>query len=70
MHVNATLDPLPLRHRILLGHVPPRGLHHKELFGTPGAGQDENVFRFATDVNVDQSTEIARMNQMLAEMQP
>jgi len=42
----------------------------KELFGTPGAGQDEIVFRFATDVNVDQSTEIARMNQMLAELQP
>ena len=42
----------------------------KELFRTPGAGQDEIVFRFATDVNVDQSTEIARMNQMLAEMQP
>ncbi|HYC51445.1 MAG TPA: DUF305 domain-containing protein [Gemmatimonadaceae bacterium] len=42
----------------------------KELFSTPGAGQDETVFRFATDVNVDQSTEIARMNQMLAELQP
>ena len=42
----------------------------KELFATPGAGQDEIVFRFATDVNVDQSTEIARMNQMLAELQP
>ena len=40
----------------------------KELFGTHGAGQDETVFRFATDVNVDQSTEIARMQQMLADM--
>jgi uncharacterized protein (DUF305 family) len=42
----------------------------KELFATPGAGQDEIVFRFASDVNVDQTTEIARMNQMLAEMKP
>jgi uncharacterized protein (DUF305 family) len=46
--------------------------HHKgavamvqELFGSVGAGQDETVFKFASDVNVDQSTEIARMAQML-----
>lgn len=46
--------------------------HHKgavsmvqELFASPGAGQDETVFKFASDVNVDQSTEIARMAQML-----
>jgi uncharacterized protein (DUF305 family) len=38
----------------------------KELFGTPGAGQDEAVFKFANDVNVDQTTEIARMQRMLA----
>jgi uncharacterized protein (DUF305 family) len=37
----------------------------EELFATDGAGQDETVFRFATDVNVDQVTEIARMRQML-----
>lgn len=37
-----------------------------ELFGSHGAGQDEAVFRFATDVNVDQTTEIARMQRMLA----
>ena len=36
-----------------------------ELFGTHGAGQDETVFKFASDVNVDQITEIARMEQML-----
>jgi uncharacterized protein (DUF305 family) len=42
----------------------------KTLFGTPGAGQDETVFKFASDVNVDQSTEIARMEGMLAAMQP
>ena len=38
----------------------------KDLFATPGAGQDELVFKFATDVNVDQTTEIARMERMLA----
>ena len=36
-----------------------------ELFDTPGAGQDETVFRFASDVNVDQTTEIERMRRML-----
>jgi uncharacterized protein (DUF305 family) len=41
----------------------------KELFATDGAGQDETVFRFATDVNVDQTTEIARMQRMLVLMQ-
>jgi uncharacterized protein (DUF305 family) len=38
----------------------------KELFGAPGAAQDETVFKFANDVNVDQSTEIARMEGMLS----
>ncbi len=38
----------------------------KELFGTPGAAQDETVFKFANDVNVDQTTEIARMERMLS----
>ena len=37
----------------------------KELFGTNGAGQDELVFKLANDVNVDQTTEIARMQKML-----
>ena len=47
--------------------------HHKgaiqmvdTLFNTPGAGQDEIVFKFANDVQADQSTEIDRMQQMLA----
>jgi uncharacterized protein (DUF305 family) len=38
----------------------------KDLFGSRGAAQDETVFKFANDVSVDQSTEIARMEQMLA----
>lgn len=37
----------------------------KELFATPGAGQDEAVFKFASDVGADQSTEIDRMQKML-----
>ena len=37
----------------------------KDLFDTYGAGQDETVFKFASDVNVDQSTEIDRMEKML-----
>ncbi len=38
----------------------------KDLFATNGAGQDELVFKFASDVSVDQTTEIARMERMLA----
>lgn len=38
-----------------------------ELFAHRGAGQDETVFKFASDVEVDQSTEIRRMLQMLIE---
>lgn len=37
----------------------------KALFDSYGAGQDETVFKFASDVNVDQTTEIARMQRML-----
>jgi uncharacterized protein (DUF305 family) len=37
-----------------------------DLFGTNGAAQDETVFKFANDVQVDQSTEINRMQKMLA----
>jgi uncharacterized protein (DUF305 family) len=37
-----------------------------DLFATNGAAQDETVFKFANDVQVDQSTEIARMEKMLA----
>ncbi len=37
----------------------------KELFDTYGAGQDQMVFKFASDVNIDQTTEVARMEKML-----
>jgi uncharacterized protein (DUF305 family) len=51
--------------------------HHKgavsmvhDLFATYGAAQDEAVFKLASDVQVDQATEIARMERMLAAMPP
>ncbi|MFN2566522.1 MAG: DUF305 domain-containing protein, partial [Gemmatimonadaceae bacterium] len=37
----------------------------KDLIGTPGAAQDDTVFKLASDINVDQTTEIDRMQQML-----
>jgi uncharacterized protein (DUF305 family) len=37
-----------------------------ELFATDGAGQDDLAFKIASDVQVDQATEIARMELMLA----
>lgn len=40
----------------------------KDLFATNGAGQDELVFKLASDVNVDQTTEIARMRRMLFDL--
>ena len=36
-----------------------------QLFGTQGGGEQETVFRFASDVFVDQTTEIDRMTRML-----
>jgi len=36
-----------------------------QLFGSQGGGEQETVFRFASDVFADQSTEIDRMNRML-----
>ena len=41
----------------------------RELFATDGAAQDNVVFKFASDAQVDQSTEIARMRLMLEAMQ-
>jgi uncharacterized protein (DUF305 family) len=40
----------------------------KDLFDSWGAGQDETVFKFASDVNVDQTTEIDRMEKMLVDL--
>jgi len=38
----------------------------KDLFNSYGAAQEQSVFKLASDVQVDQSTEIARMQRMLA----
>jgi uncharacterized protein (DUF305 family) len=36
-----------------------------ELFAAPGAGQDDFVYKFASDVNADQDMEIRRMREIL-----
>jgi uncharacterized protein (DUF305 family) len=36
-----------------------------DLFSTDGAAQDGAVFKLASDIQVDQATEIARMELML-----
>jgi len=39
----------------------------QELFSTPGAGQQSEIFAFASDVEADQKMEIERMGAMLKE---
>ena len=39
----------------------------KDLFGTAGAGQDAELFNFATDVDSGQRAEIKIMETMLGE---
>jgi uncharacterized protein (DUF305 family) len=41
-----------------------------DLLASRGAARDETVFKFSNDASVDQSTEIARMEKMLAGMGP
>ena len=41
----------------------------RELFSTPGAGQEAEIFAFASDVDADQLIEIRRMESMLKERQ-
>ena len=40
----------------------------EELFKVPGAGQEPEIFRFATDVDADQRDEIFVMQRMLDEL--
>ena len=40
----------------------------QQLLAVPGAAQDGPIFRFASDVNVDQTTEINRMTLMLDDL--
>jgi uncharacterized protein (DUF305 family) len=37
------------------------------LFESEGAGQDGDIFKFASDVGADQTAEIDRMSHMLAQ---
>ena len=39
-----------------------------DLFATDGAAQDDFIFKMASDIQVDQATEIARMELMLEQM--
>jgi uncharacterized protein (DUF305 family) len=41
----------------------------KQLFATPAAGQESDIFAFASDVNADQRMEIDRMSAMLRELE-
>ena len=41
----------------------------EELFATPGAAQESEIFAFASDVDADQRMEIDRMGAMLRELQ-
>lgn len=38
----------------------------EDLFASPNGGKNEEVFRFAAEIRVDQSTEVARMERMLS----
>jgi uncharacterized protein (DUF305 family) len=40
----------------------------RELFATPGAGQEADIFAFASDVDADQRMEIDRMAAMLGQL--
>ncbi len=42
----------------------------RSLFGTQGAAQETETYRFATDVEADQRAEIARMRSLLAKLPP
>ena len=63
---NRKFDELFLRY--MIQHHRGAVVMVRDLFATDGAGQDEAVFKFASDAQVDQSTEIARMELMLAEL--
>jgi len=40
----------------------------RKLFSSPGAGQESRVFKFAGDVDADQTMEIARMRRVLTQL--
>tara|TARA_B110000263_G_scaffold32381_1_gene24584 strand:+ start:451 stop:1203 length:753 start_codon:yes stop_codon:yes gene_type:complete len=62
---NEEYDRLFLRYMIQ-HHNGAVGMVH-DLFATDGAAQDDFVFKLASDIQVDQITEVARMQKMLDE---
>jgi uncharacterized protein (DUF305 family) len=42
----------------------------QQLYSSPGAAQDDQVFKFTSDMNADQTIEIERMTKMLAALPP
>jgi uncharacterized protein (DUF305 family) len=51
--------------RFMIGHHEGALQMVEALFKSPGAGQDPDIFRFATDVDADQRDEIFVMQQLL-----
>jgi uncharacterized protein (DUF305 family) len=41
-----------------------------QLLGSPGAAQDEAIYKFSSDIYADQTTEIERMQKMLLTLSP
>lgn len=60
----ADFDRLFLEH--MIAHHEGALVMIRELFSAPGAGQDPEIFRFASEIEADQRTEITRMQQLLA----
>jgi uncharacterized protein (DUF305 family) len=54
----------------MIGHHAGAVIMVDELFGVDGSAQDGAVFKLASDVQVDQITEINRMQRMLGAMAP
>jgi len=49
----------------MIGHHEGALIMVRELFATPGGGQESSVHRYVADVDADQQMEIRRMQQML-----
>jgi len=56
--------------RYMIGHHAGAVTMVETLFAADGAAQSGNTFKMASDIQVDQRTEIARMQQMLDALPP
>jgi uncharacterized protein (DUF305 family) len=52
----------------MIGHHQGAVIMVRDLFAQDGAGQGDAIFKLASDINVDQRTEIARMQLMLEDL--